>query len=182
MSRVRSRPRRLESGHGELALAAMVDMMINLLIFLLHLYGNTPVQVQSSPDLVLPDSRSHDPMTAAVSVVVSRRGVEVGGHQVVALVDPEGKPHFSDGSLEAGRIPALMKALEDAKAATDAGKEPDAPAEAPALLLQCDKRMPWSVLGAVVKTVGEAGFPKMKFVVNEKSEGAPAAGASGPHH
>lgn len=173
MSRVRSRPRRLESGHGELALAAMVDMMINLLIFLLHLYGNTPVQVQSNSDLILPDSRSHDPMTAAVSVVLSRRAVEVNGQQVIALVDPEGDPHFPDGSLESGRLPALMKALETAK--PPAAPAPDAPTEPPALLLQCDRRIPWSVLGAVVKSVGEAGFPKMKFVVNEKSEGPGSA-------
>ena len=174
MSRVRSRPRRLESGHGELALAAMVDMMINLLIFLLHLYGDTPVQVQSSSDLILPDSRSHDPMSAAVSVVLSRRAVEVNGQQVIALVDPDGNPHLPEGTVESGRLPALMKALQAAKA--PAGTELDA--EPPALLLQCDRRMPWSVLGAVVKSAGESGFSKIRFVVNEKSERRAGVGAA----
>jgi biopolymer transport protein ExbD len=167
----RRRLRRLESAPGELMLAAMVDMMINLLIFLLHLYGTTPVEVKPTADLQFPQARVADPMQAGRVVRVTHSGVEIDGQPTVRYETVDGRLGFPAASLRDGQLGVLADFLVQ-----QAGKPEES---SPEILVQCDKRVPWSVLGVVVRTAGESGYPKMRFVVAHDEGEEPTAPGSG---
>ena len=87
MSRRRRRPHRPADHPGELALAAMVDMMINILMFLLTLYGTDPVTVQPSADLQVPASTTRRPVQYAPDLRVSAKEITLDG-EVPLRLDP----------------------------------------------------------------------------------------------
>ena len=161
--RQRRRPRRKEFPSGELALAAMVDMMMNLLIFLLTLYGTDPIDTRPTPDLLVPDSTSKRLVQYAVEVRVSQNDIAVNGKRVLSLHDGASGPSIPDGVLVAGQIPALGAELASI-ASTMPPQDPDQPAPRE-IDVQCDKRTPWDVLGPVVETAGKAGFVQLRFIV-----------------
>lgn len=139
--------RRQELPTGELQLAAMVDMMINLLLFLLNLYGNSN-GVQPSDDLSFARSTEDRPVHPAPSVVVSQAGVRVGD-EVVGTWSAEGR------APDASEVAALRATLMGLAQGDD---EPE-------LLLQVDRRVPWTSVGPVLGVAGEAGFGNVRFVV-----------------
>ncbi len=143
-------------------LAAMVDMMINLLIFLLTLYGTDPIDVRGSAELQLASSASHDPVKYAVSVVVSQKAVEVDGVPVVLLREENGALRFPDGDALGGFTQALAQRRDEAVAAA-AKRGEDA---IPDMSIQCDRRVPWEVLGPLLTQAGDAGFGQFRFVVH----------------
>ena len=163
MSRRRARERRRDAGHSELMLAAMVDMMVNLLIFLLHLYGNDPVEISRSDALVLPKSVSRDPIERAPLVVVSQEAIEAGGQPLVHLVRVDGAPSLPEDALVDGRLAGLQRWLEEQLARTPV--DPAAPRTPPYVVVEVDRSVPWSVVRAVVGTAGGAGYAGYRFVV-----------------
>lgn len=142
--------RRREMPPGELMLAAMVDMMMNLLIFLITLYGTDPIDLRPSNELVLPRAATGVPIEGAVVVEVTAKSIAVEGRPVVTL---------TDGMVPAGGYAALAAALT-----AERGKVTDVDAE-PELSIQCDRRVPWSVLGPIVTVAGRSGFPEFRFIV-----------------
>ncbi len=150
--------RRRDEPTGELALAAMVDMMINILLFLLQLYGNSTVMVQSSPDLSLPRSDSADPIRYAVNVVVSRAKVTVGPDTVSEFPAENRVPT----ELDLSAITAALTAAREAQQARNATTGTPEPAQ---VILQVDRRLPWEQLSPVIDAVGSAGFEDVRFVV-----------------
>ena len=158
MSRRRHRERRLPS--GDLMLAAMVDMMVNILIFLLHLYGTDPGNVPASEDLQLAASTAIDAVQPGfVVLVMSKTAVTVDGSKVITLGGEGPNPTELD---------ALGMVLSDrARKAQAKAPDPDKPVE---IVVEIDKREPWSVLRPVLATVGRAGFGHVRFVVTAVSE------------
>ncbi len=136
----------------------MVDMMINILLFLLQLYGNSTVMVQSSPDLSLPRSESADPIRYAVNVVVSRAKVTVGPDTVSEFPRENRVPT----ELDLSAITAALTAAREAQQARSAGSATPEPAQ---VILQVDRRLPWEQLSPVIDAVGSAGFEDVRFVV-----------------
>jgi biopolymer transport protein ExbD len=144
-------------------LAAMVDIMVNLLIFLLHLYGTAPIET-SADGLQVPDATTREPIELAPVVVVSRTALEVDGKAVVTFVDLNGELTYPEGTVDKGQIPALYDWLAGRKASlaeqSEDGHVPDA------IVVECDRRLPWSAIEPVLATAGAAGFPRFRFVVN----------------
>lgn len=161
--------------HPELMLAAMVDMLFNILIFLLHLYGTAPID-SSNPDLDLPESEATDPVEAAPIVVLTTGAVEVAGEPLVPftsnlgmLGDPAADPTeggafgYPEGSVQEGRLPPLVEWLT-ARRATMLERDPEA--EADTIIVECDRRVPWSLVSPVLASAGSVGFTNFRFVVN----------------
>lgn len=144
--------RRRELPAGELQLAAMVDMMINLLLFLLNLYGNA-TGVEPSDTLSFARSTEDAPIHPAPAVVVSRASVKVAG-DAVGTWSAEGRA--PDGA----EVDALRSALRGLPRSGDA----------PELLLQVDRRVPWTSIGPVLTVAGDEGFAHVRFVVASTSE------------
>ena len=147
--------RRLESGGEALMLAAMVDMFINLLLFLLHMYGTDP-SAGSADSLQLAASTATRPVEGAVLVVVRMDAVAVNGRPVAAL-------HADD------RDALLLDVLKSkGKAARLAAEEKGEPYSGD-IVLEIDRRIPWPDLREILRVAGKAGFWNLRFVVSSKS-------------
>lgn len=143
---------------GELTLAALIDVLVNILIFLLTLYGSDPGEA-SGIVVELADSTSTDPVAPSVVVVVSEDEIVVGGRDAGSLADLPDDP----SALEAILREEWDKALADDAATPD----PDPP---PELVLQIDRRVPWTSLRPVLTTAASVGFVDLRFVVTTVSD------------
>lgn len=179
------RSRRHEFPEGELMLAAMVDMMINILLFLLTLYGATSLQALPGDPVQLASSSSREALTPRITLAVTPTAVFVGGTSVIALDQADGQPHLPNAAVTDGVVPTVTSALQALAKTTPPpapsaavpppsglsvgplGLTPDAPAPLPELLVECDKRVPWSVLGPLLHTAERAGFGVTRFVVRQ---------------
>jgi hypothetical protein len=167
----RLRARRTHLPAPELALAAMVDMMINLLIFLLHLYGRDPLTVPLSDEMQLPRSASEDAaVVARIPVVVSTKTIWVGTSPVLSLAVVDGRPALPDGAVADGAVDALIAPLRDALANARSSERTDAPAE---LVVQADRRVPWAVLGPVIRSGALAGADRYRFLAHSGGDAEP---------
>ena len=171
--RRRKSSRREEFPSGELALAAMVDMMMNLLIFLITLYGTDPIDVRPSPGLVVPTASSKRPVLYAADLRVSTAEVRINGVTVVTLEEgPDGQPRLPAGAVVDGLIPKLTEELVRLDETLPKSEDP-ADGTKRKVDLQADRSISWDVLGPVIDTAGRAGFGKLRFVVRTV-EAAPA--------
>ncbi len=159
---------------AELNINSMMDMMTIILVFLLKSYSTEDISVAPSDDLVIPVSTAERAPKLAVNVVVSRKDVVVDGGWVLDLekgVDEDtGEEVISvpDDEKRGQLISKLYDVLlEKAETAKDLGvrtgnQEFEFKGE---VLLQCDKRLPFSVIREVMFTAGQAQFGNFRFVV-----------------
>lgn len=154
MRRTRGRRKRNSVDHG-LIITSMVDMFTLVLLFLLVFYDP---DYQGDTKLELPTAASQRPAESGATVRVSPEGIEVGGAVVAGL---------RDGVLEAS-VPRDGRAVVPVVAALTRVREalaPRADGEPPVLIVECDKRVSWTVLGAVLESGARAGFPRYRFLV-----------------
>lgn len=172
MGNKKSRRAPTEAG---LTITSMMDMMTIILVFLLKSYSTDDVSVSPSEDLKIPISTSVKPTKLAVNVIVSRREIEVDGERLSIRLETRVDEETGDEVLE---IPSdekrgqliselydrLLEKAEVAKdlAARTGADEFDFKGE---VLLQCDKRLPFSVVREVMFTAGQAQFGNFRFVV-----------------
>jgi biopolymer transport protein ExbD len=151
-----------------LVLAAMVDMLVNILIFLLNFFGTDPISIVPTDDLALAASSATEKMEFAVSVVLTRREIQVDGTTVLQLGEADGRPTVPahDGQLIAPLAAVLTDKAHTARAAADA----EGVAFTGEVLLQCDKRVPFSVVREVMYTASQAGFLDFRMVVVSTGE------------
>jgi biopolymer transport protein ExbD len=144
---------------SELLLAAMVDMMVNVLLFLLTLYGTSPGS--EAGELELPGARSEAPLVATVHLTVTPQVVAVDGKTALALrASPEG-PRLP----ERVELDTLLNLLATRRGA---GESP------PPLAVEVDRRVPWTTLEPLLDVAGQAGFSDLRFVTTSLSVvGAP---------
>jgi biopolymer transport protein ExbD len=161
-------------GGDSVNITSMMDMMTIILVFLLKSFTTEAVTVQASSDLQLPVSSALKLPKVAVNIVVTRANMLVDGELVLNLEeapDPvTGQPSFRV-PLAAKRdnkvMPLYEKLVQKAEqskaiAATAAGDEFGFKGQ---VLLQCDKRLPYSVVRDVMFTAGQAHFGEFRFVV-----------------
>lgn len=149
--KARRRRRRNELA-STLIITSMVDMFTLVLLFLLVFYDPG---FQADSALELPQSQVEKAIEPGAKVRILPTGIEVEGKEVLAL---------EAGSLRAG-TPMRGKGPS---AVTDAltplvGAAPDP--KSAALLVECDRRVSWSVLGPVLESAADAGFARYRFVV-----------------
>lgn len=161
-----------------LQLTSLMDVMTLLLVFLLQSFGATDPTVAASAQFELPVSTATDHPRLAVNVVVTTAGVVVDGTRVlpleeridergaVSLVVPEAERR---GPLILRLHEHLTERADAARRLADASRPPGSEASAMEfrgeLLVQCDRRVPFSVLRDVLHTAGEAGFDDVRFGV-----------------
>ncbi|MEZ4321401.1 MAG: biopolymer transporter ExbD [Myxococcota bacterium] len=164
---------RRQTEDGALSITSMMDMMTIILVFLLKSYSTDDVSVAPSKDLQVPVSTAEKAPKLAVNVVVSQREIVVDGEEVLTLDRVQ-----NDQGLEVTAVPAEEKRgqlisalydrlLEKAETAKDlamrtGSEEFEFKGE---ILLQCDKRLPFSVIREVMFTAGQAQFGNFRFIV-----------------
>ena len=153
----RFRPRRRMVQSSDLTLAAMVDMMVCILMFLLHLYGTDPTLAQQQ-DIELARSTADTPLGKRVVVVVSKEGAAIGGDLIGSF------------ALE-GELGDLREALVQ-----ELASEPDEEEGAKSVVVEVDRAVPWPDLRRVLRAVSAAGFEDVRFVVATGADEATAGG------
>ena len=148
--RRRHRRDRRNTMESTLIITSMVDMFTLVLLFLLVFYDPA---FQSDTALELPKSATDVAVEKGPTVRVLPSGVEVDGRVVLVL--------------DSGKIPGHTvmrgKAFADVIDALAPLRSPDAPPEGPSLVVECDRRVPWTVLGSVLESAAEAGFARYRF-------------------
>lgn len=168
---------RREAGEAGLTITSLMDAMTIILCFLLKSYSVDDVTVSADEDLKLPASSALASIKTAVQLVVSRRGIIVDGDPVVAVEEvqgDDGQPTYQipedekKGQLITELFDVLLDKAEEQKEI--AAKTGLAEAEFKGqILLQCDRRLPFSVIREVMYTAGQAQFAEFKFVVIKTS-------------
>lgn len=141
-------------------LTSMMDMFTIILVFLLNLLD--PAN-ESDQEVVLPSAKVEQTVEEGVILTVTPARVSVDGVEVLRLAEGT----LPAGTARTGRsVDALLERLVEAGNTKQvSGKQGQQDASNPVLSVQCDRAVPFSVLGELLYTAGQAGFGQFRFVV-----------------
>jgi hypothetical protein len=152
----------------------MMDMMTIILCFLLKSYQTEDVTVKANEDLQIPASSALKEVKASVSLVVTSRQILVDGDPVIKLEQRQAESGAlvsevseddKKGELITELYEKLLEKAEEAKEIQNAAKGLAEAQFEGKILLQCDRRLPFSLIRQVMYTAGQAQFSKFQFVV-----------------
>ena len=138
----------------------MMDMFTIILVFLLNFLDPTN---PPSGEVLLPSGRSVEGVDAGVLLTVTPERILVAGEEVMRL---EAGALPAGAARTGGRLDRLYERLAEAgeaRAALDS-QQKDSASNA-VLVVQCDRTVPFSLLGELLYTAGQAGFGQFRFVV-----------------
>jgi biopolymer transport protein ExbD len=143
-----------------LNLTALMDILSNLLFFLLAAYAAQATEVENKAEMLLPSSTSQVRLQLQLTVSITQHEIQVADTPV-ATIDKGKLVGREDAE---GRIPGLYAKLMSIKERrAEAGREQTA--EASGILLLADKDTDSDVVSKVLKTAGHAGFVNVRFGV-----------------
>ncbi len=142
-----------------LNLTALMDILSNLLFFLLASYTAQSVEVDSS-GLRLPPSTSQLALTPQVTITVTTTRIDVSG---VPVANVERGSVVGDLDSE-GKLGPLYERLHSVKISRESAGRADI-ADADLILLLADKNTDSRTINTVLKTAGHAGFYNVRFGV-----------------
>lgn len=166
----------------ELNITSMMDMMTIILVFLLKSFGASELVV--NPSIKLPVSKSDQPPSQAVNVVVSKSAIIVDNKEVVGIEsydDPKypgqklyriadkDKVSFNVPKLQAELQTVVAQAESFSAKAASAGRS-DIKFEGK-VIFQIDKDIPFALLRDVMYNAGQAKFSEFEFVVISSTRG-----------
>lgn len=144
-----------------LNLTALMDILSNLLFFLLAAYAAQATEVENKTEMRLPSSSSQTRLQLQLTISISQQAVQVADVPVARI--EKGKL-VAGAEDEQGTIPPLYEKLVSIKERrAQAGREPTG--EASGILLLADKDTDSDVVSKVLKTAGRAGFVNVRFGV-----------------
>ena len=145
-----------------LNMTALMDILSNLLFFLLASYAVSNTEIKGAEDMQLPSSTSEAQAEVSILVRVTLDVIEVEGKPIVKLDKGKLPPQY----FAEDRITPLFKMLElYAKNGKKGVKMTD---DNTVLLVLADKRADFDLVSKVLKTSGYAGFPNFRFAVLKK--------------
>ncbi len=143
-----------------LNLTALMDILSNLLFFLLASYTAQSVEIQQKADIQLPSSSSQVNLTPSLTITVTKSRIDVSGLQVGTIANNV----ITEPLDAAGNITGLHARLRNVKASRIAAGRGDL-ADAETVLVLADKQTDADIITKVLKTAGQAGFINVKFGV-----------------
>lgn len=165
------RHRRRLSATPMINVTSMMDMFTIILVFLLNFLDPAS---DVAAGMELPLSSATDVAPEGTTMTVTKEAVKVNGQDVLALVTQAGQPALPPGLDRTGR---RIETLYD-RLAVEVGAFPGVVVTGPGagqpaeksgsdavLRVECDRGVPFSVLGDVLYTAGQAGFEQFRFVV-----------------
>lgn len=142
-----------------LNLTALMDILSNLLFFLLASYTTQALEVEIQKGVVLPVSSSQLNPSPDLPVAITRSDIQVANVPVVAL-DAKGGLQ----GLDTDKIPALFERLESVRHSREAAGE-QTPPGGDIVLILADRGTDSALLIRVLKTAAMAGFANARFGV-----------------
>jgi biopolymer transport protein ExbD len=143
-----------------LNLTALMDILSNLLFFLLASYTAQSVEVEGKPGLKLPSSTSQLTLTPQVTITVTSSAIDVSGVPVANVANG----NVTSDLDSSGRIGPLYERLRNVKVSREAAGRADL-ADSDLVLLLADKGTQSKTITTVLRTAGYAGFVNVKFGV-----------------
>jgi biopolymer transport protein ExbD len=143
-----------------LNLTALMDILSNLLFFLLASYTAQSVEVDGKSGLKLPSSSSQLTLTPQVTITVTTSAIDVSGVPVANIANGS----VVNGLDANGKIGPLYERLRNVKVSREAAGRADL-AESDLVLLLADKGTQAKTITTVLKTAGYAGFVNVRFGV-----------------
>jgi biopolymer transport protein ExbD len=143
-----------------LNLTALMDILSNLLFFLLAAYAAQATEVENKAEMRLPASTSQVRLQLQLTISITQQFIQVADSPVT----PIQKGNLVEPTDDEGRIPSLytkLVGIKDRRA--QAGREQTG--EASGILLLADKDTDSDVVSKVLKTAGSAGFVNVRFGV-----------------
>jgi biopolymer transport protein ExbD len=143
-----------------LNLTALMDILSNLLFFLLAAYAAQATEVEDKAEMRLPSSTSQVRLQLQLTVSITQHAIQVADVPVARIE----KGQLSEKTDEEGRIPGLYaKLMSIRERRAESGREQAG--EASGILLLADKDTDSDVVNKVLKTAGYAGFVNIRFGV-----------------
>lgn len=151
----------MSSGGGDsefevnINLTALLDVLTNLLFFLLMGFSSSQATMQMDKGITLPNSSARNPPTKDLEMSIGREQLSLEKEAVVQISNGRvvGAPD--------GRIETLFRRLSSAKEARAKSET----VTNDVLLVLCDKKAPYGLLHQVLNTAAEAGFAKFRMVI-----------------
>src|SRR5262249_12595850 len=140
---------------------ALMDILSNLLFFLLASYTTQALEVQAKQNLALPASSSQAKMQKSLLVSVTRGEILVADVPVAQVT----RGIITGTQVEENdKIVSLFERLQHVRPSRGASPAEEEPG-ADTILLLADKSTDSAVVTKVLKTAGMAGFPNVRFGV-----------------
>ncbi len=142
-----------------LNLVALIDILTNILFFLLVGFVQQEIEYDAGAKIKLPTSSTQSQLELSVAVTITPDDIQV---EKVAIAKVEGGKVAAP--MEGDKIVPLydkLNALRAAKQSQTAGlgKNDDV------IFLLADREAPFTLLAPVMKTAAMAGYPNFRFAV-----------------
>ncbi|AKU92107.1 ExbD/TolR family protein [Vulgatibacter incomptus] len=145
-----------------LNLVALIDVLTNILFFLMIGFAAQEVEVKSADKLQLPVSTTKQEIELSVSLAITTSEILIEGIPVARVVDGQiDAPRDGDKLLP---IYDKLNALRAARLEKTAGLSKDDDV----IFLLADRSAPFTLLAPVMKTAAMAGYPNFRFAVVKK--------------
>jgi biopolymer transport protein TolR len=139
-------------------LTAMLDVLTNLLFFLMFGLAAQQSAIELEGGVQLPVSSAELPPKKTTTLVIGERELRVNKELVVTIKNGR-VPGANDGRVEPLYRQLVALHGKRVAAATPGGDAEDT------LFVLCDKRTPYSLIRRVLMTSAEAGYPKYRMGV-----------------
>lgn len=153
-----------------LNLAPLIDINANLLFFLIIANSVQEDRLQAGKDVELPESTSQ--MAEAgdlVSIVVGMGQISVNELKVMDLKEGLVDASLLDPKKDDRIIPLYTRLTERFQDLIKKGAQPGTDeSKLPVVLIQADKKLPYTTVAKVMRTCGEAGFTKFRFAAKSQ--------------
>jgi biopolymer transport protein ExbD len=150
------------AGPMRINLTALMDILSNIIFFLMASFGAQTLELTSASKVELPSSTSELSLKMSINVAV-------GLEELFVEDEPIGK--LQDGKLvgldEQRFHPKLEETLKRVRAQRLAKNERPKDEEE-MILFVADKRLRYETIDRVMKTCARAGFTKFRFAVSKK--------------
>lgn len=147
-----------EPGNITLNMTALMDILSNLLFFLLASYAASDIEIKGAENMQIPTSSSEQEATMSILVRVTIDVIEVEGKPIVKIKNGQPEARF-DGD----KIVPLHDELR--RIGIQGKKGVEMTEENTVLLVLADKRIDYELISKVLKTAGYAGYPNFRFAV-----------------
>ena len=151
-------------GGGEesiaLNLTALMDILSNLLFFLLAAYTAQSVEIEGHADLRLPSSTSQVALNPQITITVTQSGIDVGGIPVAHIANGLVTDHLDADD----KIAPLYERMKAVRVSREAAGRADL-ADSSLILLLADKATDARTISTVLRSAGFAGFANVRFGV-----------------
>ena len=152
---------------AELKMTSLMDIFVNVLIYLLMNYSTSPVDVQQTEDRKLPKSTTKIAVKDAITIGVTKKMILVNKKRVCEVQDGSVDASYKkDKKADSYVIMPLFKALKDAaNKAKKLSRRNSSIKFKGEVMIVADRNMPFRLLAEVMYTAGQAEYGKYRFAV-----------------